>query len=71
MLEKSVAFLTLLKENNYKEWYHENKPKYEEAKKEFESFVALLIHEVSQFDKTLGVLEPKDCTFRIFRDIRF
>ncbi len=71
MLEKSITFLRKLKENNYKEWFHENKPMYDDAKKEFEAFVFSLIHEVSQIDKTVGTVEPKNCIFRIFRDIRF
>ena len=71
MLEKSFAFLTILKENNYKEWFHENKAMYEEAKKEFEAFVGQLIKETSAIDKEIGFHEPKDCIFRIFRDIRF
>jgi uncharacterized protein (TIGR02453 family) len=71
MLEKSLAFLTVLKENNYKEWFHENKPLYEEAKKEFEPFVNILIQEIRSIDKEVGHLEPKDCIFRVFRDIRF
>jgi uncharacterized protein (TIGR02453 family) len=44
---------------------------YEEAKKEFEDFVATLIKEVKLIDPEVGYPEPKDCTFRIFRDIRF
>ena len=71
MLEKSLSFLTLLKENNYKEWFHENKALYDEAKKEFESFVSLLIKEIKVIDNEIGYPEPKDCIFRIFRDIRF
>jgi uncharacterized protein (TIGR02453 family) len=71
MLEKSLSFLSILKNNNYKEWFHENKPLYEEAKKEFESFVTILIQEIRSIDKEVGLLEPKDCIFRIFRDIRF
>jgi TIGR02453 family protein len=71
MLEKSLSFLTVLKDNNYKEWFHENKPLYEEAKKEFEDFVGLLIKEIKLIDNEIGYPEPKDCIFRIFRDIRF
>jgi uncharacterized protein (TIGR02453 family) len=71
MLEKSLSFLTNLKENNYKEWFHENKPLYEEAKKEFESLVGIIIQEVRSIDKSVNFIEPKDCIFRIFRDIRF
>jgi uncharacterized protein (TIGR02453 family) len=71
MLEKSLSFLALLKENNYKEWYFDNKPLYEEAKLEFEVFVLQLIESINQFDKSIGRLQPKDCIFRIFRDVRF
>jgi uncharacterized protein (TIGR02453 family) len=71
MLEKSISFLRKLKENNYKEWFHENKPMYDEAKKEFEDFVFSFIHEACQIDKTIGTVEPKNCIFRIFRDVRF
>ena len=56
MLEKSLSFLTILKENNYKEWFHENKPLYEEAKKEFESFVGLLIQEIRSIDKSVNFI---------------
>lgn len=71
MLEKSISFLRKLKENNYKEWFHENKPMYDEAKKEFEDFVFGFLHEACQIDKTIGPVEPKNCIFRIFRDVRF
>lgn len=71
MLEKSLSFLTILKENNYKEWFHENKSLYEEAKKEFEHFTTLMIAEVIQIDKSVTAVEPKDCIFRLFRDVRF
>lgn len=71
MLNKTIAFLTELKENNYKEWFHAQKPVYDEAKKEYEQFVSTFIHEACQIDTTIGMPEPKDCIFRIFRDIRF
>ncbi|MDP4210633.1 MAG: DUF2461 domain-containing protein [Bacteroidota bacterium] len=71
MLEKSIAFLTILKENNYKEWFHENKPLYDEARKEFEVFTGKLIEGTNLIDKEIGFPAPKDCIFRIFRDVRF
>lgn len=71
MLEKSISFLTALKDNNYKEWFHENKAVYDDAKKEFEAFVAVLIKEVKMVDPEIGYPEPKDCIFRVFRDVRF
>jgi uncharacterized protein (TIGR02453 family) len=71
MLDTSLGFLSILKENNYKEWFHANKDLYDQAKKEFEGFVTALIPEIHTFDKEIGYPEPKDIIFRIFRDIRF
>ena len=71
MLEKSLEFLGKLKENNNREWYHANKSLYQEAKAEFEHLTELLIHETSKFDRSILGLTPKECIFRIFRDVRF
>jgi uncharacterized protein (TIGR02453 family) len=72
MLSKNLLqFLKDLKENNYKEWFHENKPAYQILRKEFEQFVAHTIAEIAQFDASVKNLEPKKCIFRINRDIRF
>jgi uncharacterized protein (TIGR02453 family) len=72
MLNKNlIQFLSDLKENNYKEWFHENKPTYQTVKKEFEEFLAHTIANIAQFDKSVKTLEPKQCIFRINRDVRF
>lgn len=72
MLSKNlILFLSELKENNYKEWFHENKTAYQLAKKEFEQFLAHTIAEISQFDASIKTLEPKNSIFRINRDVRF
>lgn len=71
MLETAHGFLSILKENNYKEWFHANKDLYNDAKKEFEDLVNALIAEIHSFDKEIGYPEAKDCVFRIFRDVRF
>jgi uncharacterized protein (TIGR02453 family) len=65
-----LAFLTQLKKNNDRTWFEANRPEYENAVKRFEDFVAALIIEISAF-VDLGGVTPKDCTFRIFRDVRF
>lgn len=70
-LQKILSFLTELSENNSREWFDENRKKYQEAKELFEHFTELLIYEVGQFDEAVQGLSPKDCTFRIFRDVRF
>jgi uncharacterized protein (TIGR02453 family) len=71
MLNQSIEFLTLLKENNDKLWFQENKDLYEKAKVEFEKFTALMIEKVKAIDSSIAKPAPKDCIFRIFRDVRF
>ncbi|EZH71872.1 hypothetical protein ATO12_05710 [Aquimarina atlantica] len=69
--EDFVTFFKELAKNNHKEWFHENKKRYETSiKKPFEVFVDSMIKEIQKLDPTLQV-EPKDCVLRINRDIRF
>ncbi|HBH50165.1 MAG TPA: TIGR02453 family protein [Bacteroidales bacterium] len=65
------SFLGDLSANNYKEWFHENKPRYQSCRDNFNQNIELIIHEISSFDKSVAGLEPKNCVFRINRDIRF
>jgi uncharacterized protein (TIGR02453 family) len=72
MITKDILkFLKALKENNNREWFAENKAWYEKSKQDFSEFVELLILEIRKIDNEIGVLEAKDCQFRIFRDVRF
>lgn len=65
------SFLLQLKENNNKPWFDSNKNLYEEAKKDFEQFVGLLLVEMANFEPEIAHLKAKECIFRIFRDVRF
>jgi len=69
--KNTFHFLKDLKENNNRDWFLENKPRFEEAKKEFEVFIDALIVEVSKFDGSIGHHTAKECIFRIYRDVRF
>ncbi len=72
MIEKStLAFLSKLSKNNNKDWFDKHRPTYEVAKKNFKEFVGELILNMAKFDPTIGKLQPKDCIFRINRDVRF
>ncbi len=65
------AFFEGLKENNNREWFHENKKLYETAVKEpFAELVEDLINRIRGEDAGFD-LQPKDAIFRINRDIRF
>jgi uncharacterized protein (TIGR02453 family) len=72
MIEKTtLTFLTQLRKNNYREWFHEHKAEYEEAKQNVLQHTAALLQEIHKFDKTIGFPEPRKCLFRIARDTRF
>ena len=66
-----LQFLTELSRNNNREWFQENKAWYDRARTEFDQMVATLITEIAKFDEEIKFLSPKECTFRIYRDIRF
>jgi len=66
-----LDFLSDLKKNNNKEWMDSNKSRYQAVKKEFENLVRVVIEQISQFDTSIAGIEPKNCIFRLNRDIRF
>jgi uncharacterized protein (TIGR02453 family) len=67
----TLAFLKALKKNNNKTWFDEHRENYNAAKYNFEEFVALLLQKMIEFDEDMKELIPKNCTFRINRDVRF
>ena len=69
--KKTLPFLSAIKKNNNKEWFHENKKRYEkEVKEPFLALVDELIPEVRKMEPLVST-NPKDALFRINRDIRF
>jgi uncharacterized protein (TIGR02453 family) len=72
MLSKdSLQFLEDLQANNNRDWFLENKKKYEVFKKDYHQLVSDFLDVMKPLDPTLELLETKNCTFRINRDIRF
>jgi uncharacterized protein (TIGR02453 family) len=67
----TFQFLKELKANNNKEWFTENKPRYEVAKANFEAFIDELLKGISKFDPSIAHHTAKGCIFRIYRDVRF
>lgn len=65
-----LSFLKQLEKNNNRTWFEAHRSDYENAVARFEDFVAALIIEISAFEDLAGVA-PKDCIFRIYRDVRF
>ena len=72
MLTKdSVQFLEDLKANNNRDWFLDNKKRYEVFKKDYQQLVGDFLDVMKPLDPSLEMLEVKNCTFRINRDIRF
>lgn len=66
-----LNFFSDLKNNNNREWFAENKERYENrVKKPFEDFIQDMIYRIHEDDESIMVT-PKECIFRIYRDIRF
>ncbi|MDI6049087.1 DUF2461 domain-containing protein [Flavobacterium sp. XS2P24] len=72
MLSKgTLQFLDDLKANNNRDWFLENKKRYEAVKKDYQQLVGNFLDAMKPLDPSLEMLEVKNCTFRINRDIRF
>jgi uncharacterized protein (TIGR02453 family) len=70
-MKKSLSFLRKLKANNTSAWMQAHKEEYLAARKEFEALVQELLIRLSQRDAKFEHMEPKDCMFRLNRDVRF
>ncbi len=69
--KEALDFIKDLIANNNTEWMHANKKRYESFKKDYHAMIANLLVEMKPLDRNLEILEIKNCTFRINRDIRF
>lgn len=70
-MKRIIEFLNALEENNNKPWFDANKVQYLQAKAIFEDLTQDLIEKIGRFDPSVRNLTVKDCTYRIYRDIRF
>lgn len=69
--EDFLNFFKELAANNNKDWFDENRKRYENIVREpFKIFVAKVIDEIHKIDQSINI-EAKDSIFRINRDIRF
>jgi len=71
LTQNTLEFYRELRRNNHKEWFDRNRKWYEEVKKDTLRFTGELLARIQAFDPSIGHLQPKDCIFRINRDIRF
>lgn len=70
-MEEILAFLSELAVNNNREWFEANRSRYETCRKCFAAFTEEYLRGLGEMDSQLSALEPKDCIWRIYRDVRF
>jgi uncharacterized protein (TIGR02453 family) len=71
MNKEVFEFLSDLEQNNNREWFAQNKKRYEDVKKTLEQFVTKLILNINSFDASINIMDASKTLFRIYRDIRF
>ena len=64
-VEALITFLLELRMNNHKEWFDQNRARYESLRAAFYADVQTIIDGFASYDASLTTLKPKDCTFRI------
>lgn len=67
----TLKFLKDLKKNNNREWFAENKLRYDSAKLDVVNFVAEILNNISKSIPELQGLKAEKCIMRIYRDVRF
>ena len=68
---QTLQFLRELRDNNNRDWFEANRKRYLSAKSDLEQLVMAVIGEFSHHDPSIAMQTPKECMFRINRDVRF
>jgi uncharacterized protein (TIGR02453 family) len=71
LTKEALQFIEDLTANNTREWFLDNKKRYEKFKTDYQNLVAEFLSAMKPLDPSLEILEVKNCMFRINRDIRF
>lgn len=69
--EELFVFFGALHANNNKEWFDKHKKQYEGIKQQVLAWLSPTIDKMRAYDTFLPEIDPKDCMFRINRDVRF
>jgi uncharacterized protein (TIGR02453 family) len=70
-MKEILDFLTELSCNNNREWFNAHKDWYRDCYLRFEQFTANWLPRLADIDSEMASLQPKDCIWRIYRDVRF
>lgn len=66
-----LSFLTEVRLNNNREWFHAHKSQFDAVQKKFNIIAEDFLKGICEFDSSVRHLTLKDCTYRFYRDIRF
>ena len=70
-MKEILDFLRELACNNNRDWFNAYKDWYKRCHEKVEAFTALWLEQMKELDPELAGLQPKDCIWRIYRDVRF
>ena len=70
-METILPFLRSLEANNNKPWFDAHKNEYLEARSHFYAIIEKLLDGISAFDPSIRGIGVNDCTYRIYKDMRF
>ncbi|MDR1756196.1 MAG: DUF2461 domain-containing protein [Culturomica sp.] len=70
-MQEILKFLEELRADNNREWFEAHKKRYKELQNRYNGFVEKLIAGIARFDPSVAGLTVKECTYRIYRDVRF
>lgn len=70
-VQQILDFLKELSSNNNREWFQANRATYQAVQQNFEELLTAVIARIATFDPDVTHLQPSDCTYRIYRDVRF
>lgn len=70
-MKEILRFLDQLMRHNDREWFQAHKEEYKRVQAHFNFFTERLIAEVGKFDESIRPLTIADCTYRIYKDMRF
>jgi uncharacterized protein (TIGR02453 family) len=66
-----LAFMAELENNNNKDWFELNRPRYKKLYEEYKIWIGNILQRLIEIDPQLQFLLSKNCLFRINRDVRF
>src|ERR1044072_1659378 len=66
-----TAYLAGLAANNEKAWFEASRAEYQALRDDFHGLVGDVIARIAEWGDRVRGVDPKDCIFRLYRDVRF